>query len=120
MADIDPISASRRVNTYLRDTQQAAQVTRLSDGGFVTVWQGYREDGSNRGIFGQRFDALGNAVGIEFQINSQAYDDQIEPDVAAVGTGFVVTWRDQAGVDGSASAVKAQRFDTTGTKLGVE
>lgn len=39
-------------------------------GNFVAAWATGFQDGDNYGIFGQRFDATGTAVGNEFQVNS--------------------------------------------------
>ena len=59
-----------RINTYTTLDQQEPAVTALRNGGFVVTWQSNGQDGDGYGIFGQRFDSHGNAVGAEFQVNS--------------------------------------------------
>ncbi len=114
-----------QVNTETASHQFESSVAELSDGSFVVVWtsetSGSAGDGNGRGVFGQRFDASGNALGSEFQINTQTISDQDEPQVAALsGGGFVVTWADQSGSDGSGIGVYAQRFDNAGVAQGAE
>ena len=44
-------------NTHVSNAQQYPEIASLADGGFVITWQSYTQDGSNYGIFAQRFDA---------------------------------------------------------------
>ncbi|HNM75094.1 MAG TPA: PKD domain-containing protein, partial [Accumulibacter sp.] len=108
------------VNTYRPDTQDNAAMARLSDGGYVTVWQSNSQDGWSNGVHGQRYDAKGVPVGSEFQINTYTPGQQYEPTVAGLnGGGFVVAWRSD-GQDGSGAGVYAQRFDANGVPVGNE
>ncbi|CAN5420359.1 hypothetical protein BH10PSE15_BH10PSE15_03280 [soil metagenome] len=120
MADIDPIGSRTRVNAYQRSTQTAPSTTKLSDGSLVVVWQSYSEDGSGWGVYAQRYDAAGHATGGEFLVNSSTASDQYAPEVAAVGTGFVITWRDDSAEDGSASSIRARAFAADGTPQGLD
>ena len=84
---------------------------------------GLGTDTSGSGVRAQLFDALGNKVGVEFQVNSTLPGSQINPCVITLPSGrFVITWTDSSGLGGdpSSSAVKAQVFEANGTALGGE
>ncbi|MCP5155360.1 MAG: tandem-95 repeat protein [Ectothiorhodospiraceae bacterium] len=109
-----------QVNTTTADAQESAASATLADGSYVVVWESRLQDGSGEGVYAQRFDASGTPLGVEFRVNTTTASDQREPDVAALsGGGFVVTWTDTA-IDGSGTAVMAQRFATDGSALGAE
>ena len=52
-----------RVNTYTIDGQYSPTATALSDGGFIVTWYSYNQDGSDYGVYAQRYDAQSNALG---------------------------------------------------------
>ena len=80
------------VNTTTAGDQMAPAVAMGEDGRFVIVWQADGGDGTTD-IFAQRFDAYGNAVGSEFQVNQFAARDQVMPAVAMNAAGqFVIAW----------------------------
>ena len=81
------------VNSYTADHQYQPAITALAGGGFMVTWSSYGQDGSEWGIYSQRYDASGTPEGGEFLVNSYTYDDQRESAVAALAGGdFVVTW----------------------------
>ena len=107
-----------RVNTTTADDQFSPSVAALANGGFVVTWES--PDGSTSGIYGQRYDAFGSAVGTEFRVNTTTAGDQSTPSAAAlVGGGFVVTW-ESGGQDGSGWGVYGQRYDVSGAAVGGE
>ena len=109
-----------QVNTTTTDDQETPVLAALGDGGFVIVWQSRSQDGDGKGIFGQRFDSTGNAVGSEFAVNTYTTQDQKEPAVTALDDGgFIVAWtsKDQ---DGDTYGVYAQRYDSSGNTVGSE
>ena len=117
----EPLFDNDIVNTYRTDTQDNAAMARLSDGGYVTVWQSTGQDGWGLGIHGQRHDAKGVPVGSEFQVNTYTPNDQAEPVVAGLsGGGFVVAWRSTLQDSGSSYGVYAQRYDANGVPQGNE
>ena len=62
-------------------------------------------------------------AGDEFRVNTTTTDEQSSPSVAALaGGGFVVAWTDSSlsSDDPSGSAIRAQRFDASGSKVGPE
>jgi hypothetical protein len=102
-----------RVNTYTTDIQAGSAVAGLPTGGFVVTWQSYGQDGSDYGVYGQRYDAGGAAVGIEFRANTSTQGAQVDPSVAPLrGGGFVITWQ--------SAGIFAQRYDSTGAAAGPE
>ena len=107
------------VNSYTTGHQGRPVVAMAPDGSFVVAWQSYH-DGSDAGVFARRFDAAGDPVGDDFQVNAVTTSFQGRPDVAMDGSGaFVVVWDDSNG-DGSGSGVVGQRFDSAGSRLGGE
>ncbi|MEB3342272.1 DUF4347 domain-containing protein [Okeania sp.] len=114
------VGAEFQVNTYTNSHQLKPVVTALSNGGFVIIWQSYNQDGSDYGIYGQRYDADSNKVGNEFQVNTYTTNWQERPAVTALPNGgFVVTW-DSVGQDGSGNGIYGQRYDANGNKAGNE
>ncbi|HUP22178.1 MAG TPA: hypothetical protein VNB06_04475, partial [Thermoanaerobaculia bacterium] len=108
-----------RVNSYTVGYQRYPKVAADSDGDFVVVWDSLGQDGSFLGIFGQRFNSSGAALAAEFQINSYTPGNQRFPAVAIDGDGdFVVVW-DSFG-DSSGYGVFAQRFNSAGTRVGIQ
>ena len=101
-----------KVNTYMGGSARAGimSVAGLSDGKFVIVWQSWRQDGSDWGIYGQRFGAHGTARGHEFRINTYKMGSQTRPYIAALADGqFVVVWL-SPGQGGSPTGIYGQRF----------
>jgi hypothetical protein len=82
-----------QVNTQTAGSQSYATVAMNADGSFVVTWSSQNQDGDGWGVYAQRYDALGNAVGGEFQVNVNAVSDQMYSAVAINANGdFVVTW----------------------------
>ena len=78
-------------------------------GNFVVVWTS-EQDGSNTGVFGQRYDSTGAPLGPEFRVNTYKTDSQALPAAASDGAGnFVVVWTSY-GQDGSNAGVFGQRY----------
>jgi hypothetical protein len=90
------------------------------NGNFVTVWASLGQDGSGWGVYAQRYNSTGAAIGGPFRVNTTTYGDQTYPAVAmAPGGAFVVTWASY-GQDGSGWGVYAQRYNPDGTPNGGE
>jgi hypothetical protein len=116
----EPIGPEFRVNTYTMNWQTDASVTSDPSGNFVVVWASRYQDGSVRGVFGQRYASTGAPLGPEFRVNTQTTDAQGDPAVASDSSGnFVVVWNSLA-QDGSGYSVFAQRYADTGEPLGPE
>jgi hypothetical protein len=117
-----PLGPEFRVNSYTTQDQMVFFRAVASDpvGSFVVVWESFSQDGSNYGIFGQRFTAVGSPLGPEFRVNTHTADVQRYPSVAVDGSGnFVVVWESFL-QDGSLFGVFGQRFTSSGAPLGLE
>jgi hypothetical protein len=84
-----PLGSAFRVNTYTTSTQGEPRVASDSNGNFVVVWHGYYQDGSDFGVFGQRYATTGTPLGGEFQINTFTTGKQWYPSVMEL-VGFTV------------------------------
>ena len=114
------LGAEFQVNSFTFDNQAKAAVASGSAGNFVIVWQSHNQDGSDYGVFGQRYTSNGTPLGQEFQINTFTPDNQINAAVASDAAGdFVVAWASYR-QDGSSFGVFGQRFLSTGAPLGTE
>jgi len=109
-----------QVNTFTDYDQTSPAVTSLQNGGFVTCWTSWGQDGSEYGIYGQMFDVSGNKKGTQFNVNTNTYTTIYHSAVASLqDSGFVICWTswDRWGQGGS---VFAQMFDVSGKKRGNE
>ncbi|WP_228527064.1 cadherin-like domain-containing protein, partial [Noviherbaspirillum soli] len=111
------------VNGNAGDNQTQAAVAVGANGNTVVVWTADKaEDGDRHGIFGQLFDAHGDPVGIQFQVNTSFHDEQQNAAVGMAADGsFVVTWQSRSGDLGESGwGIRAQRFDQAGNKIASE
>lgn len=93
---------------------QGYSVARLSNGGFVVVWNIFDTSSQLNSAYGQRYDSTGQRSGSTFPIATGLPDGTVK--VAGMASGsFVVVW---VGKDNSKSAVYAQRYNTVGTAVG--
>ena len=53
-----PLGPEFRVNTYTTGSQAFPAVASDSSGNFVVVWRSNTQDGSNSGVFGQRYSQI--------------------------------------------------------------
>lgn len=109
-----------RVNTEINNDQGFPNVAMNDDGQFVVVWQSVGQDGSDNGIYTQRFLASGVPIGNEIAVNTYTADDQSQPGVVIYQDGgFLVVW-ESLGQDGSGGGIYLQLFDPSGNKIGGE
>ena len=116
-----------QVNTYTNHQQESSQITILSDGSYVIVWESFAQDDPNPasglpfGIYSQRFSAAGVKLGAETLINQAVISTQSAPQVAALsGGGYVVVWETSDGPDGYAFGIDMQAYNNNGSKVGTE
>ncbi|WP_343559185.1 hypothetical protein [Kiloniella sp. b19] len=108
----DQPDTETRANTHTGDFQGGSDVSKLADGGWVTVWQSRGQDGDGWGAYGQRFGADGNPVGDEFRVDSTTSGDQDHVHVAGIKNGgWVVAWD-------SGGDIYAQAYNADGTPQG--
>jgi outer membrane protein assembly factor BamB len=104
-----------RINTYTSGDQTNPAISMSPDGRFVVVWQ--TPTSSYYSIYGQLYDASGNAVGSEFHISMS--DHCTEPLVAMDSNGnFVVVWRANNQGESGAANIYGQKFNSSGVKVG--
>jgi hypothetical protein len=119
-AHAQAVGSEFQVNTYTTGNQETISASRHvvaadASGNFVVVWYGSGPGDPSFGIFGQRYDSAGSALGGEFRVNSYTTSVQALPSVASDASGnFVVVW--QSGFRG----ISAQRYDSGGAAVGGE
>lgn len=118
-ADGTKAGAEFQVNTYTVSEQNQPAIDMSSDGRFVVTWASNDQDGSNYGIFAQRFNADGTKAGGEIQVNTTT-GSQLYPDIAMAEDGrFAITWASNE-QDGDDMGIYVQGFNADGTKVGGE
>jgi hypothetical protein len=120
------VGSEFQINTYTPSHQETGYhvtgqfVGADASGNFVVVWESSGQDGSGRGVFGQRYDSEGQRLGSEFRVNSFTRDYQEYPSVAVAPDGhFVVVWT-SVFQDGNTQGVFGQRYDSAGVAQGEE
>jgi Ca2+-binding RTX toxin-like protein len=114
------VGTETRINTTTANDQFAPSIAALAGGGYIICWQSSGQDGSGAGIYAQRYDAAGSAVGTETRINTYTSGDQTAPCVAALHDGgYIVTWQSNL-QDGSSTGIYVQRYDSAGATVGGE
>ena len=117
---IAPAGPEFQVNAYEPGNQIYPAVASDADGDFVVAWESNLQDGSGYGVYAQRYNAAGEALGGPIQANTTTFGQQFGASVASDDAGnFVVAWATQ-GQDGSGYGIFAQRFAADGTRLGTE
>lgn len=116
----NPAGDEFRANSYTTSNQSEAAIATDANGNFLIAWESAGQDGSNDGVFAQRFDAVGNRVGNEFRANTNTEFFQGAPVVAVDADGdFTIAWETFFQND-SPFDIYAQRFDRTGSPVGDE
>jgi hypothetical protein len=116
----EPLGPDFRVNTYTTDAQYFPSIAVSASGDFVVLWDSIGQDGSGRGVFGQRFASSGGPLGTEFRVNTYTTNYQSGAAAAADAAGnFVVVWN-SGGQDSSAYGVFGQRYASSGAPIGPE
>lgn len=116
-------SAGKVGNEFLvsesRPVASNASAAPLWGGGFVVSWTGGDEFWPEPDIYAQIFDASGNKVGGNLEVNTYQYNQGDSSVAGLTGGGFVVTWmsHDQ---DGSYWGIFDRVLDVSGTKVGDE
>ncbi len=114
---IEPAGDALPVNTTTEDYQEQSAVAVEPDGDFVVAWSSWGQDGSQGGIYAQRFQSDGTKLGGEIPVNNVTDGNQGYPDIAVDPTSgaFVVTWQNDAA---GASDVYARAFHSDGSPVG--
>lgn len=109
-----PVGTPVELNPSATGSQNFANWTITSDGGYVVTWQ----DRNTGDIGVQKFDNNLNSVGIMRTIGAISLVDDYKPDVAPLpGGGFVVAWVSSSNNLNSGDTY-VQRFDAMGVPIG--
>ena len=109
-----------RVNTTTAGNQRGATVDMAVDGSFVVAWDSAGQDGSGTGVYAQRYDASGAALGGEISVNTTTTGDQDTPSIDVANDGrFLIAWQSN-GQDGNLEGTFAQEFESSGATIGTE
>ena len=103
-----------RVDTNTLSSDSNPDLVVQDDGTFVVVWSGtgsLGNDNDNSSVQARRFEADGDAVGLEVQVNSYTAFHQFLPSITAVSdSDFIVTWSGTVEHDNSNSGVAGRRL----------
>jgi len=114
-----PSSDDFPVNTEIGGLPNFPAVASAADGRFVVAWSSVGQDGDRDGVFVRRYDALGSALGAQFQVNAHTTGAQRAPSVAMRSAGeFVVVWQGED--QGGFTHVFGRLYDVNGSALGAE
>lgn len=109
-----------QVNTDINTNKYSPAVASLNNNSFVITWTSNLQDGSNMGVYAQRYDGTGTKVGGEFRANTYITGPQQYASVTGLDDGgFLISWT-SAVQDGSGSGVYAQRYSASGVANGSE
>jgi cyclophilin family peptidyl-prolyl cis-trans isomerase len=109
-----------RINTTTANHQTGLALVIDSSGHMIAAWSSLKQDGSDWGIYGQRFGTNGARVGGEFAWNVTKTNSQSNVTLAAGPDGEVVAaWQSRA-QDGSGWGVYARKLAADGTTFGNE
>jgi hypothetical protein len=115
-----PQGSEFRINTWTTSYQYYPSVAMDSDGDFVVTWLSFNQDGSNAGIYAQRYNNAGAPQGSEFRANTWTTDNQLFSSAAMDSDGdFVVAWQ-SISQDGSSYGIYAQQYNSAGAAQGSE
>ena len=116
----ETVGTEQRVNSTVEDYQLNASVTSLADGGWLVCWESYAQDGSDYGVYQQRFTAGGLTSGEETRVNTQTTGSQNTATVTALADGgWLVSWMAYS-EDGLQRDILQQRYSSAGLPVGTE
>lgn len=109
------------VNADTGGDQSGGDVTALPDGGYLITWSGHIPGGSSRQIIAKRYDADGNVVMPDFQVNTTDTGHKTSASVAVLADGgFIIAWASTFERGGNGQGVYGQRFNAAGEPVGDE
>ncbi|MEN9361889.1 MAG: hypothetical protein RL095_3424, partial [Verrucomicrobiota bacterium] len=111
------IGREKQVNTFTYSDQMDSTVAALEDGGYVISWSSHNQDYDQNyhpGIFQQRYDAHGNPLGAERQVNTFSEGTQQASTILGLKNGgWVVAWE-------SGYSIRQQVYSADGSLVGYE
>jgi predicted nucleic acid-binding Zn-ribbon protein len=118
----NPLTGEVLVNTFTKGNQINGTIAMDADGDFVVVWASDSQDPDGSwGIYGQRFNSIGQKIDGEFRVNTNTANDQVSPAVAMNSSGaFVVVWATKGEAFGYFNDIHGQIFNRDGQRVGNE
>ena len=105
-----PVGPEFRVSSYQTSYQLGSLVEADPSGNFIVVWTDTALDGSDFGVFAQRYASSGIPLGPEFRVNTYTTNSQVGGSTAIDAAGdFVMVWTSRF-QDGSEYGIFGQRF----------
>lgn len=81
------------VNTFQNNTQTRPDVAMDLEGNFIVVWESWYQDGSERGVYAQKFNSEGIKDGTEFLVNTTTLYSQCKPTISFFNNGnYIIVW----------------------------
>ncbi|MFN8442692.1 MAG: right-handed parallel beta-helix repeat-containing protein [Caldilineaceae bacterium] len=108
------------VNTTTVNRQDYAAVAMNDAGQFAIGWRSVAQDGSGLGVYAQRYDANGKAIGNEFQVNTYTTGDQALWSVDINNSGMLILVWTSFLQDGDSFGIFGQRYAADGSPMGGE
>ena len=91
--DNTPMGYEFLVNTTTNHSQTNPAVDINSNNEFIIVWESWFQDGGDKGVYAQKYNANGQKVGGEFLVNTTTAYSQARPVVKYMPNGnFIVVW----------------------------
>ncbi len=112
-----------QVNSYTPNGQGDCRLGMTPAGDAIVTWESSGQDGSYRGVYGQRLDRNGFKLGAEFRVNETTQGDQTGSRVGMAEDGsFIVSWISSNRYDdpNAAAKVMLRMYAANGTALGGE
>ncbi|MFH2030163.1 MAG: T9SS type A sorting domain-containing protein [Bacteroidota bacterium] len=82
-----------QVNSTTLHTQTNPACDIDEHGNFIIAWESWYQDGSNRGVYAQRYDSSAVKVGDEFLVNTTTANSQARPAIKYFNDGsFILIW----------------------------
>ena len=114
------IGSEFQVNSHTENDQWHPSAAVFADDSYIVTWISNGQDGDMHGVYGQLYDAGGNADGTEFVVNTHTIESQAYPDVAVLaGEKYVVVWQ-SFGQDGSEHGTFARLMDKANENVSPE
>jgi Ca2+-binding RTX toxin-like protein len=118
--------AEMLLNSTTAGNQVSPTITTLANGYFAAAWVDSSKTGadtSSSAIRARVFDGNGTPLAADFVVNTTTEGEQLAPHVTGLAGGrFVVSWTDfsKTGADKAGYAVRAQVFNSDGSRSGSE
>ncbi|MEQ8210412.1 MAG: hypothetical protein RH917_11320 [Lacipirellulaceae bacterium] len=116
----NPTTDEQRVNSTTEDQQVDPSLAANSDGTLLVAWSSRHQDGSDWGVFAQRFAMDATSEGGELPVNTTTLGSQQKPSITALTNGeFQVAYQSR-NAEVTNETILSQGFTSAGATSGVE